>query len=144
MKCFSRIRTINMCCLLLIEGHFRMHPYQEQRYSVNVTHTFRFSVAVEHDGMKNVKGQASLFILGRAVWPTFDTYCDIIIGLYCIVYANVLVWGLGMVGVGLGGVGGVCGLGALVCGGFAFWVWVWNMLGDDCWLFLVVGDGWWC
>ena len=39
---------------------------------------------------------------------------------------------------------GVCGLGALVCGGFAFWVWVWNMLGDDCWLFLVVGDGWWC
>ena len=47
--------------------------------------------------MENLKGQASLFILGRAVWPTFDTYCDIIIGLYCIVYANVLVWGLVMV-----------------------------------------------
>ena len=47
--------------------------------------------------MENLKGQATLFILGRAVWPTFDTYCDIIIGLYCIVYANVLVWGLVMV-----------------------------------------------
>ena len=56
-----------------------------------------FSVAIEQDRMENLKGQAGLFILGRAVWPTFDTYCDIIIGLYCIVYANVLAWGLVMV-----------------------------------------------
>ena len=74
-----------------------MHRYQEQRHCVNVTNVHMFSVAIEQDRMENLKGQAGLFILGRAVWPTFDTYCDIIIGLYCIVYANVLVWGLVMV-----------------------------------------------
>ena len=74
-----------------------MHRYQEQRRCVNVTNVHMFSVAIEQDRMENLKGQAGLFILGRAVWPTFDTYCDIIIGLYCIVYANVLAWGLVMV-----------------------------------------------
>ena len=42
------------------------------------------------------KVQAAWFLFGRAVWPTFDTYCDICISLYCILDANAWAWGLAM------------------------------------------------
>ena len=44
--------------------------------------------------MGNAKWEAVWFIFGRAVWPTFDTYCDISISIYCILAANVWAWGL--------------------------------------------------
>ena len=46
--------------------------------------------------MTDTKAQAAWFIFGRSIWPTFDTYCDIGISLYCILSADVWAWGLAM------------------------------------------------
>merc|ERR1711997_490112 len=44
----------------------------------------------------DTKSQAAWFIFGRSIWPTFDTYCDISISIYCILSADVWAWGLAM------------------------------------------------
>ena len=49
-----------------------------------------------HIRMTNTKSQAAWFIFGRSIWPTFDTYCDISISIYCILSADVWAWGLAM------------------------------------------------
>ena len=46
--------------------------------------------------MENTKAQAAWFIFGRVIWPTFDTYCDISISVYCILEADAWAWGLVM------------------------------------------------
>ena len=46
--------------------------------------------------MARAKVEAAWFIFERAIWPTFVTYCDISISLYCILLADVWAWGLAM------------------------------------------------